>query len=169
MAAPDLNVRPAGFEDVQAIFLLIKSYPEELLPRPVSDIVQNVDRFLVCDEEGQLVGVVAWQILPEIGASRHPSVEIKSLAVADARRGRGIGRALITEAIQHVRRLHPSQIIALTFHPEFFAKFGFKQVAKETLMHKIYMGCINCSKYDSPFTCPETAMVLEVREGTHSE
>jgi len=27
-------------------------------------------------------------------------------------------------------------------------------------MHKIYTGCINCTKYDSPFTCPEVAMVL---------
>ena len=30
-------------------------------------------------------------------------------------------------------------------------------------MHKLYMGCLNCSKYDSPFTCPEVAMALNIR------
>jgi len=24
------------------------------------------------------------------------------------------------------------------------------------------MGCINCAKYDSPFTCPEVAMAIDV-------
>jgi hypothetical protein len=33
-------------------------------------------------------------------------------------------------------------------------------------MHKIYTGCINCTKYDSPFTCPEVAMALTLRPGT---
>ena len=50
--------------------------------------------------------------------------------------------------------------MVLTFAPEFFRQFGFREVPKETLMHKLYMGCINCTKYDSPFTCPEVAMTL---------
>jgi hypothetical protein len=29
-------------------------------------------------------------------------------------------------------------------------------------MHKIYMGCINCTKYSNPFTCPEIAMALDL-------
>ena len=37
-----------------------------------------------------------------------------------------------------------------------------REIPKEKLMHKIYMGCLNCSKYDSPFTCPEIAMVMEM-------
>jgi amino-acid N-acetyltransferase len=55
------------------------------------------------------------------------------------------------------------QIIALTFAPDFFRKLGFKEIPKRKLMHKIYMGCINCAKYDSPFTCPEIAMGLTMR------
>jgi hypothetical protein len=25
-------------------------------------------------------------------------------------------------------------------------------------MHKLYTGCINCTKHTDPFTCPEIAM-----------
>ena len=157
------KIRPAGFGDAKDIFALVKEHPEELLPRPISDIVQNIDRFLVCEADGNLAGTVSWQILPEIGVPRHPSVELKSLAVAAQYRNSGIGKALVQEAVRRVMEFHPSQIMALTFTPAFFEKMGFRQVPKETLMHKIYLGCINCSKYDSPLTCPEIAMVMETR------
>jgi amino-acid N-acetyltransferase len=161
-AEPDGVIRRAGFEDAETIFAMVKRHPEELVPRPLSDIVQNIDRFLVCETGGELVGIVSWQILPEIGAARHPTVEIKSLAVRQDRRGTGVGYRLVTAAIRSIRSLHPSQIIALTFRPEFFRRLGFREVPKESLMHKIYIGCINCAKYDSPFTCPEVAMALQL-------
>ena len=154
------TVRPAGFADAETIFGLIKEHPQELLARPVSDIVQNVDRFLVCEGEGRILGTVSWSILPEIGAALQPMVEIKSLAVRPGFLRCGIGRMLVGAAIEHVQRLVPSQIIVLTFTPEFFRKLGFREVPKASLMHKLYMGCINCAKYDSPFTCPEVAMAL---------
>ena len=31
-------------------------------------------------------------------------------------------------------------------------------------MHKLYTGCINCTKHADPFTCPEKAMIRRVRE-----
>ena len=158
-----INIRPAGFEDAQAVFDLIKTHPQELLPRAISDIVQNIDRFLVAEADGRVVGAVSWQILPEIGATGPDhSVEIKSLAVAADHHRQGIGRSLARHAIDQIRLLQPSQIVALTFTPEFFEALGFHEVPKETLMHKIYAGCINCTKYDSPFTCPEIAMVLDL-------
>ena len=162
MKKKSITIRPAEFKDTETIFNLIKMYPEELLPRPISDIAENIDRFLVCESKNNIIGTVSWQILPEIGAPRHPSVEIKSLAVRDNHRNSGIGSALIKKVLQKIKSLQPSQIIALTFTPAFFKKLGFKKAAKEKLMHKIYTGCINCTKYDSPFTCPETAMTLEL-------
>ena len=161
MTSNNHTIRRAGFEDAEAIFALIKAYPHELLPRPLSDIVQNIDRFLVCEVDNRIAGAVSWQVLPEIGSPKSPSVEIKSLAVAAAHHGEGIGRALVQEAIGRIMSLHPAQCVVLTFHPEFFRKLGFKEVPKEKLMHKIYSGCINCTKYDSPFTCPEVAMVFD--------
>ena len=160
----DFTIRLAKFEDAQPIFNLIKRYREELLPRPISDIVKNIDRFLVCEVNGKLAGTVSWQILPEVGVPRQPSVEVKSLAVSEEFRRAGIGKALVQAAIEKISSYVPSQIVALTFTPEFFEKLGFSRIAKETLIHKIYAGCVNCTKYDSPFTCPEVAMAISVHK-----
>jgi amino-acid N-acetyltransferase len=157
------TIRPAGFEDASAIFALIKQYPKELLPRAISDIVQNIDRSLVAIRNGKVIGTVSWQIMPEVGAPESPSVEIKSLAVVRQYRRMGLGEALVRAAVDRVRPHHPVQVIVLTFTPAFFSKLGFVEVPKAKLMHKIYAGCVNCTKYDSPFTCPEVAMVLELR------
>ncbi len=154
-------IRTAGFDDAAAVFALIRQYPNELVPRAVSDIEQNIDRFLVAEAGGKIIGTVSWSILPEIGLAKDPSVELKSLAVSRKRRKSGIGRALVQAAVTWVRRLNPSRIIVLTFTPEFFRKFGFREVPKKSLMHKLYMGCSNCTKYDSPFTCPEVAMSMD--------
>jgi amino-acid N-acetyltransferase len=162
MSKPSYSVRPAGFEDAQTIVALIKEYPQELLARPLSDVVQNIDRFLVCETDGRIVGTASWQILPEIGTPRNVSVEIKSLAVGKEHQRSGVGKALVEEALIRIRALHPKQVVALTFTPDFFRKLGFKEVPKKQLMHKIYLGCINCTKYDSPFTCPEVSMALDL-------
>ena len=84
------KIRNAGFADVSAIFNLIKSNPKELVPRSQSDIIQNVDRFLVCEYRKKIVGVVSWAILPEIERAAHPTVEIKSLAVQKSVRKRDL-------------------------------------------------------------------------------
>lgn len=157
------QIRSSGFTDAAAIFDLIKRNPRELVPRSISDIIQNIDRSMVSEYRGRVAGTVSWAILPEIGQAAHPTVEIKSLAVDKRFRGSGMGRALVEEAIRRISVLLPEQIIVLTFTPDFFAKFGFKKIAKEKIMHKLYTGCLNCTKYDSPFTCPEVAMSLSLR------
>lgn len=156
------TIRDAGFADAGAIFKLIQEHPRELLPRPVGDIVENIDRFLVAEAGGRVIGAVSWQILPEIGLAARPSVEIKSLAITKKYRKRGVGKALVLRAISRIMPLKPLQIVVLTFAPGFFGKLGFREIAKRKIMHKLYMGCVNCAKYDSPFTCPEVAMSLKI-------
>lgn len=158
-------IRPASFGDAPAIFGLIKSCPQDLVPRALNDIMQNIDRFFVCQGEDQLIaGTASWSILPEIGNPDKTCVEIKSVCVAPGLRRTRIGTALVEKVLERIACLRPAQVIVLTFAPAFFGRLGFRQVAKESLMHKLYMGCINCTRYDNPFTCPEIAMALEAEE-----
>ena len=154
------RVRPADLNDVQGIFDLIREHAEDLITRSFNDIVQNIDRFFVADHAGGIVGCAAWSLLPEIGEVTHTAVEIKSVAVRRPWRGRGTGRALVQAVIDRVVPLHVAQLIVLTFAPEFFRSLGFTEIPKTQIMHKIYMGCINCTKHANPFTCPEVAMML---------
>jgi len=153
-------IRNAAFQDAASIFTLIRNQPDELVARSRNDILQNIDRALVAEYEGRVVGTVSWSILPEPASAKHPSMEIRSVAVDPEVRRLGAGRALVEETVARIALLRPEQVIVLTFVPEFFRKFGFSEVPKEKLMHKIYTGCLNCTRYDSPFTCPEIAMSL---------
>ena len=158
------TIRSADFADAEKIFSLIKTFPDELVPRAMSDIVQCIDRFLVCAEGERIIGTAAWKILPEVGAPCDATIEIQSVSVASEYRKKGIGKALINAVIERITPMHPAQVIVLTFTPPFFAGLGFREISKRDIMHKIYTGCINCTKYDNPFTCPEVAMSLDIRK-----
>ena len=163
MSTPDIVIRKACFADGPAIFRRIKSHPNELVPRPISDVLLNIDRFLVAELDGEIVGTASWAVLPELDNSKSPSIEIQSVSVREDLQKSGLGRRLVEAALDRVAEFKPDQIIVLTFTPPFFAKLGFIPVSKETLMYKLYKGCMNCAKYDSPFTCPEVAMAYDPR------
>ncbi|NLF23042.1 MAG: GNAT family N-acetyltransferase [Lentisphaerae bacterium] len=154
------RVRSATLDDVPSIFELIREHADDLIARSLNDIVQNIDRFYVAEGDGRIVGCAAWSLLPEVGDVSHTSVEIKSVAVRAPWRTRGVGRLLVQAVIDRVLPLNVAQLLVLTFAPEFFAKLGFREIPKTQIMHKIYMGCINCTKHANPFTCPEVAMTL---------
>ena len=156
------HIRPASVGDVRDIYILIRENADNLVPRPINDIVQNLDRFLVAvsNSERRIIGTIAYTIFPEIGDPSKTSVEIQSVCVEKAHRHHGIGHALVKAQLRRVDAMGVAQVIVLTFTPDFFAPLGFRPIDKSTLMHKIYIGCINCTKHESPFTCPEVAMAL---------
>lgn len=160
MPTPHTLVRPATFADAHPIYQLIKSNPDNLLPRSISNILFNTDRFLVAQSQQTIIGTIAWTILPELDPTKNPSFEIQSLCVAPSHRKQGVGRRLLTTALHRILPFQPQQIIVLTFFPAFFQKFGFSHVDKHALVYKLYQGCLLCPKYESPFTCPEIAMAL---------
>ena len=157
-------IRPASLKDAFAIYELIREHEADLLVRPLSAVIMNIDRFYVGDDNGEIVACAAWQILPEVGDPLKASVEVQSVAIRASYRRRQLGSGLVQTVLQRVEAFAPTQAIVLTFAPEFFASLGFHEVPKSSLMHKIYMGCINCSKYSNPFTCPEKAMVLDLHD-----
>ncbi len=161
MPQSQIKIRTASLDDVRNIFQLIQNNIDQLVPRSISDIVQNIDRFLVAElPNGDLGGVISYAFYPEIGEPTKSCVEIKSVCVRKDLRKLGLGRELVLAQIERLKKYRPAQIVVLTFAPGFFEKLGFNKVPKETLMHKLYIGCINCTKHESPFTCPEIAMAI---------
>lgn len=156
----EIIIRRATLSDVLLIHRLIQSYPHELILRPVNNIVENIDRFTVALRGRELIACACWQILPEIGCPEGATVELQSVAVSKAYRGQGIGSRLIRFVLQRICGFKPAQAIVLTFEPDFFGHLGFKQIEKTQIIHKIYRGCIYCTKHTNPFTCPEIAMAL---------
>ena len=157
------KVRAASLKDAEKIFALIGRNTDLLVPRSLGSVVENIDRFVVAECDGSLAGCAAYQIHPEIGNAEAATVEIVSLVVKQIFRRRGIGRLIVEAIVDNVRRFSPREIIALTFNPGFFASLGFSETPKREIMHKLYTGCINCTKHADPFTCPEIAMKRVVR------
>ena len=105
---PDaIQIRKARFGDGQAIFQCIKAHPNELVPRPLSDIQLNIDRFLVAELDGQIVGTASWAVLPELDPAKNPSIEIQSVSVRPDLQKHGLGRRLVEAAIARVSELKP--------------------------------------------------------------
>lgn len=152
-------LRSATLRDAERIHALVHLHKDELVPRPLGNIVENIDRFIIAEEGGEMVGCTAYQIWPEIGAPLKATVEIQSVAVRAPYRRRGIGRLLVEGVIDRVRPFEPAEVMVLTLTPPFFASLGFQEIPKTHIMHKLYSGCINCTKHADPFTCPERAMV----------
>ena len=159
---PIFTLRSARLADAERIFAMIRNHADELVPKPMGDIVASIDRFVVAEMDGEIVGCAAYSILPEIGAAERATVEIQSVAVVGSHRKLGIGRALVETLLKRIAVFRPVDALVLTFAPGFFAKLGFVEIPKSKVMHKLYSGCLHCTKHADPFTCPEIAMARKM-------
>ena len=51
--APRFTLRPARLADAERIFALIRSHAEQLVPKPMGDVVASIDRFVVAEAGGE--------------------------------------------------------------------------------------------------------------------
>ena len=157
----EVKIRKAVLSDAEKIYALIRLNSDQLVPRSMANIVESIDRFFIAEASGEMVGCASYKIHPEIGSS-DAAVEIVSVAVKSIFRRKGVGRLLVTAVLESVKTFSPKEAVVLTFAPEFFSSLGFSEVPKTKIMHKLYTGCINCTKHADPFTCPELAMELKI-------
>ncbi len=120
-----------------------------MLFRSTADIYENLQTFTIVELDGQIVGCCALEVIWSDLA------EIKSLAVDGTKRAMGIGRMMVTAAIEQAARLGVPKVFALTLEPEFFRKLGFEIVEKETLPMKVWSDCARCPKQQH---CDEIAV-----------
>ncbi len=122
--------------------------------RDRSEIYDNLRDFFIYEGENhQVGGVCALHICWEDLA------EIRSLAVAQGERDRGVGRKLVEACLQEARQLGISRVFLLTYIPHYFSRVGFRVVDKSTLPHKIWGDCLRCVKFPN---CDETAMIIDL-------
>ena len=147
-------IRPATIHDVPRIQAIINSHAElgRMLFKSYAQLFEDLRDFAVYadDATGNVLGCTALTIIWADLA------EVRSLAVDDAARGRGIGRKLVEWCVDEARRLQIRRIFALTYEQAFFEKLQFDVVPKEALPLKVWSDCVRCPKNDN---CDEIAVV----------
>lgn len=139
-------------KDAKEIHVLVNQFAkrDEMLPRSLNEIFENIRDFFVCSEDGQTVGTAALHVLWEDLA------EIRSVAVTNSHQGKGIGKKLVKRCLREARALGVKKVFALTYHPGFFKELGFSDVDKNSLPQKIWGECLKCHKFPE---CNEIAVI----------
>lgn len=150
------TIRKARFEDADAIQNLILLFTEDgqMLYRSLVEIRQNIQTFLVAEQDGQLVGACS------LKKDWNPLVEVRSLAVHPNYGRQGIGTALVKDCIEEALSASSETLFVLTYTASLFSKLGFEVVEKDSLPLKIWNDCQNCLHRDN---CDETAMSLALK------
>ena len=150
-----MKIRDAKSSDARAISELIAYYAEEdrMLFRPVSEVYENLQGFIVAADGAEVVGCVMLSVIWSDLA------EIKSLAVAGGYKGKGIGKRLVEAAVEKARELELKRVFALTLEAEFFKKAGFGVIGMDELPMKVWSDCAQCPKQDH---CDEIAVLMKL-------
>jgi amino-acid N-acetyltransferase len=150
-----LKIRKARISDLTQVHKLINDFArhEEMIPRSLNELYETVRDFIVCEVDGNVCGVCALHIMWEDLA------EIRSLAVDKNFQKKGIGKNLVKQCLKEAKALGIKKIFALTYHPEFFKKLGFKDIDKASLPQKIWGDCLRCHKFPE---CDEHAVIIHL-------
>lgn len=134
MLAAHVDVVPALPSDVRAIHRLVEPYAHEriLLAKEWVGYYEAVQEFVVARVDDEVVGCGALHVMWEDLA------EIRTLAVAPAHRGRGVGHAVVEALLDRARRLGLSRVFCLTFEVEFFRAHGFREIDGTPVSAEVY-------------------------------
>lgn len=123
---------------------------EEMLPRSLSEIYENIRDYFVVRDGERVVGCGALHVCWEDMA------EIRSVAVDGKAQSTGVGAALVKACIAEAGELGIASIFCLTYKPDFFTRFAFRAVDKMELPRKVWTECYHCPKFPN---CDEVAML----------
>ncbi len=143
MAGDVIEIRSATAADLDSIAVLLAS--EGL---PLAGVSDNVDNFNVAEASGMIVGSAGIEV------HGHYAL-LRSVAVSEALKGRGLGKQLVTEAIDDARRRGVRAVYLLTTTAEsYFPAFGFEKVERSTFPSEL-----NGSE-ELKGACPATATAM---------
>ena len=145
-------VEKARISDAAQMHQLINHFADkdEMLARPLSEIYENIRDYFVIRADERVVACAALHV------NWLDLAEIKSVAVAEDSQRKGTGERLVAACLREAEELGIPTVFCLTYNPVFFEKFGFTQVDKMELPHKVWTECYRCSKFPN---CDEIALI----------
>ncbi|MFC1883588.1 N-acetyltransferase [Thermodesulfobacteriota bacterium] len=153
-----MPIRKAVIEDIKDIHRMLNKYSDKglLLPRSLSELYDHLRDYSVVEEDNSghnILGVCG------LGICWEDLAEIKSLAVREDNRARGLGKSLVQSCLKEAEKLRLGRVFTLTYIPDYFKKFGFKEIEKAALPHKVWADCLKCPKFPE---CDETALIFDL-------
>src|SRR5215831_4268928 len=156
-----LTVRKALMRDIKPILELINGYAAKgvMLPRTEFEMSEAIRDFTVVYLGDRFLGCGALHFYSPTIA------EIRSLAVHEDAKTKGVGRKLIEALAAEAVEYELDAVFAFTYVVEFFGKVGFEVVERGALPLKAWKDCVRCPKFQA---CDEVA-VLRILRPDHWE
>ena len=128
-------MRRARTPDIPQIETLIAPLVESrvLLGKDRVVFYEAVQEFRVAESrDGDLIGCGALHVMWEdLG-------EVRTLAVADAWRGRGVGHGILSSLEDEARDLGLTRLFCLTFETSFFERHGYEEIGEGIVSPDVY-------------------------------
>jgi amino-acid N-acetyltransferase len=153
-----LTVRKAAMRDIRPILELTNSYAAKgiMLARTEFELSEAIRDFTVVTAGRELLGCGALHFYSPTVA------EIRSLAVHESAKTRGVGRKLVEALVAEANQYELAAVFAFTYVVEFFNRVGFHQVERGALPLKAWKDCVRCPKFQA---CDEVAVLRVLRPG----
>jgi amino-acid N-acetyltransferase len=157
-----MHTRNAVLPDAAVIEKLVGAHVGDgtLLPRSFREICENIRDFVVVvSDDGDVIGCGALHLY-----GMHLA-EVRSITVDKTRRAHGAGALLMDALFAEADRQSVKCVCLFTRIPDFFMKYGFRQVEHALLPDKVHKDCVKCPRRHA---CDEIAMVHgELPDYTH--
>lgn len=158
---PELTLTPTPYvvkptpADVPGLTALVNAFARrgDLLPRSEEAIRASLSTWVIGKVGDTIIGCGSLLLYTPVLA------EVRSLAVAPAAQGTGLGRKIVEALIEEARTQEIPTLFALTRAVPFFLRLGFTITDKEQFPQKVWNDCAICPLKNN---CDETAVVLNV-------
>lgn len=138
-------LRPATRHDLPRVQALLAANK-----LPLEGLEDCLECFVVAEHEGALVGVAGTE---RCGEGEYAL--LRSVAVADAWKGKGLGRALVVRAIADAEARGARALYLLTTTAEhYFPSFGFRQTERSAVPAAVQ------ATVEFASACPASAVVM---------
>ena len=145
----DETIRRAEGSDTDAIVAIVAG-----AGLPVGGILEHAGEYFVAVRGSRVVGCCGLEIYGDHAL-------LRSVAVTDAERGRGVGGRLVERALSHARELGLASVTLLTTTaPGYFPHFGFREVGRDEVPASVR----DSEEFRS--VCPSTATSMLLALGS---